>query len=135
MLNKVMIIGSLGRDVDLRQTPSGSPVANFTVATDESYTQRDGQRVEATEWHRVTVFGKTAENCSRFLAKGSLVYVDGRIRSRKWTDQAGVERTVTEINADRVVFLDRSKQDAQAPAQQAVRSHPDASYDQNDIPF
>ena len=117
MLNKALIIGRLGRDVELRYTQSGQSVANFTVATDESYTDGNGQRIEATEWHRVTAFGKTAENCSRFIGKGSLVYVEGRIRSRKYTAQDGQERSVTEIRADRVLFLDKRQQDA-APAPQ-----------------
>jgi single-strand DNA-binding protein len=122
MLNKVQIIGRLGRDVELRQTPSGQSVASFTVATDESYTARDGQKVEQTEWHRINVFGKQAELCGKFIGKGSLVYVEGRIRTRKWTDQSGQERSSTEINADRVQFLDRKQEQpqrqAQAPAKQ-----------------
>ena len=117
MLNKVQIIGRLGRDVELRQTPSGQSVASFTVATDESYTSRDGQKVEQTEWHRVSVFGKQAELCGKFIGRGSLVYVEGRIRSRKWTDKEGIERTATEINADRVQFLDRKQEQPQRQAQ------------------
>ena len=128
MLNRVMIIGRLGRDVELRQTPSGQSVASFTVATDESYTSRDGQRVEQTEWHRVSVFGKQAELCGRFLGKGSLVYLEGRIRSRKWTDQSGQERTSTEINADRVQFLDRKQEQPQRQAQATFS-------DSDQIPF
>ena len=107
MLNKGQIIGRLGRDVELRYTQSGSPVANFTVATDEAFTDRSGNRVENTEWHRVAAFGKQAETCSQYIGKGSLVYVEGRLRTRKWTDQGGQERSTTEINADRVLFLDR----------------------------
>ena len=117
MLNKVQIIGRLGRDVELRQTPSGQSVASFTVATDESYTSRDGQKVEQTEWHRINIFGKQAELCGRFLGKGSLIYLEGRIRSRKWTDKEGIERTSTEINADRVQFLDRKPEQPQRQAQ------------------
>ena len=128
MLNRVMIIGRLGRDVELRQTPSGQSVASFTVATDESYTARDGQRVEQTEWHRVSVFGKQAELCGKFLGKGSLVYIEGKLKTRKWTDQSGQERSSTEINADRVQFLDR-KQDAPQRQAQATFS------DSDQIPF
>lgn len=117
MLNKVQIIGRLGRDVEPRQTPSGQSVASFTVATDESYTSRDGQKVEQTEWHRVNVFGKQAELCGKFIGKGSLVYIEGRIRTRKWTDQSGQERSSTEINADRVQFLDRKQEQPQRQAQ------------------
>ena len=109
MLNKVMIIGRLGKAPDVRSGQAGA-FGNMNVATDESYTDRDGNRVERTEWHRVALNGKTAENCARFLDKGSLVYVEGRLQTRKWTDQSGAERYTTEIRADRVQFLDR-KQD------------------------
>lgn len=112
MLNKVMIIGRLGRDPELRYTQSGSPVATLNVATDESYTDRDGNKVDRTEWHRVSVFQRQAENCANFLAKGSLVYVEGSLQTRKWQDQQGQDRYTTEIKAQRVQFLDR-KGDAQ----------------------
>ena len=88
-LNKVMIIGRLGRDPELRYTQSGMAVANFNVATDESYTDRDGNKVERTEWHKVTTFQRQAENCAKFLAKGSLVYIEGSLQTRKWQDQQG----------------------------------------------
>ena len=84
MLNKVMIIGRLGRDPELRYTQSGSPVATLNVATDESYMDRDGNKVERTEWHRVSVIQRQAENCANFLTKGSLVYVEGSLQTRKW---------------------------------------------------
>lgn len=128
MLNKVMLIGRLGRDVELRQAQGGTSIASFTVATDESYVARDGQRVEQTEWHRVSVFGKQAELCGKFLGKGSLVYVEGKLRTRKWTDQSGQERSSTEINADRVQFLDRKQEQPQRQAQ--------ATFTDNDsVPF
>ena len=107
MLNKVMIIGRLGRDPELRYTQSGSPVASLNVATDESYTDRDGNKVERTEWHRVSVFQRQAENCANYLSKGSLVYVEGSMQTRKWQDQQGQDRYTTEIKAQRVQFLDR----------------------------
>ena len=107
MLNKVMIIGRLGRDPELRYTQSGSPVATLNVATDESYTDRDGNKVDRTEWHRVSVFQRQAENCANFLAKGSLIYVEGSLQTRKWQDQQGQDRYTTEIKAQRVQFLDR----------------------------
>ena len=103
MLNKVMIIGRLGRDPELRYTQSGSPVATLNVATDESYTDRDGNKVDRTEWHRVSVFQRQAENCANFLAKGSLIYVEGSLQTRKWQDQQGQDRYTTEIKAQRVV--------------------------------
>ena len=106
-LNQVFIIGRLGRDPELRYTQSGVAVCNLNLATDESYTDRDGNKVERTEWHRVTAFQKTAENCANYLAKGSLVFVEGSLQTRKWQDQQGQDRYTTEIKADRVQFLDR----------------------------
>lgn len=107
MLNKVMIIGRLGRDPELRYSQTGMPIASLNVATDESYQDKDGNKVERTEWHRVSVFQKAAENCANFLAKGSLVYVEGSLQTRKWQDQQGQDRYTTEIKAQRVQFLDR----------------------------
>ena len=101
MLNKVMIIGRLGRDPELRYSQSGSPVCTLNIATDESYTDRDGNRVDRAEWHRVVVFQKAAENCSQYLTKGSLVFVEGSLQTRKWQDQQGQDRFVTEIKAQR----------------------------------
>ena len=107
MLNKVMIIGRLGRDPELRYSQSGSPVCTLNIATDESYTDRDGNRVDRAEWHRVVVFQKAAENCSQSLTKGSLVFVEGSLQTRKWQDQQGQDRYTTEIKAQRVQFLDK----------------------------
>jgi len=113
MLNKVMIIGRLGRDPELRYIQgSGTPVATLNVATDDSYIDRDGNRVNRTEWHRISVFQRTAENCSAYLKKGSLVYVEGSLRTRKYQDQQGQDRYVTEIHAQRVVFLDKKSDGA-----------------------
>lgn len=107
MLNKVMIIGRLGRDPELRYTQNGTPVTSLNIATDESYIDREGVRQDRTEWHRVTVFQKQAENCSNYLSKGSLVFVEGSLQTRKWQDQQGQDRYTTEIKAQRVQFLDR----------------------------
>lgn len=112
MLNKVQIIGRLGKDVELRYTQSGVPIASMSIATDESYTDKDGSKVERTEWHRVSVFQKGAENCAQFLGKGSLVYVEGSLQTRKWQDQQGQDRYTTEIKAQRVQFLDRKSDNA-----------------------
>jgi len=107
MLNKVMLIGRLGKDPELRYTQTGSPVASLRLATDESYTDKDGNRVERTEWHTVVVFERDAENCANYLAKGSLVYVEGSLQTRKWQDKQGQDRYTTEVKASRVRFLDR----------------------------
>ncbi len=106
-LNQVFIIGRLGKDPELRYTQSGSPVCSLNVATDESYTDKEGNRQERVEWHRITAFQRTAENCANFLAKGSLIHISGSLTTRKWQDQQGQDRFTTEIKADRVQFLDR----------------------------
>ena len=107
MLNRVMLIGRLGRDPELKYASSGMPIANLRLATDESYTDRDGNKVDRTEWHTVVVFQRVAENCANYLTKGSLVYVEGSLQTRKWQDQQGQDRYSTEIRAQRVQFLDR----------------------------
>lgn len=107
MLNKVMIIGRVGQDPELRYTQSGMPMLNLNVATDESYNDRDGNRQDRTEWHRVAVFERAAENCATYLRKGSLIFVEGKLQTRKWQDNQGQERQITEIRAQRVQFLDR----------------------------
>lgn len=106
-LNKALLIGRLGRDPELKYTAGGQAVCSLSVATDESYYPKDGgQKVEQTEWHRVTLWGKTAETAANYLAKGRLVYVEGRIKTRKWQDKDGQDRYTTEIHGDRVQFLD-----------------------------
>ncbi|MCP5039982.1 MAG: single-stranded DNA-binding protein [bacterium] len=104
-INKVILIGNLGRDPELRYTQSGQAVANFTLATNENYTNRSGEKVEQTEWHRIVVWGKTAELCAQYLAKGRPAYVEGRLQTRDWEDKEGVKRQTTEINAMTVQFL------------------------------
>src|SRR5947207_2508725 len=104
-VNKVILIGNLGADPELKYTPSNRPVCNLSVATNEVFKDKSGQRQEKTEWHRVTVWGDQAENCSKYLAKGRTVYVEGRLQTRSWDDKEGKKRYSTEIVADRVVFL------------------------------
>ena len=116
MLNKVMIIGRLGRDPELRYSQAGAPVATLNIATDESYTDREGNKVDRTEWHRVVVFQRAAENCANYLAKGSLVFVEGNLQTQKWQDEQGQNRYATEIHAQRVQFLDRRGDSAGAEA-------------------
>lgn len=107
-VNKAIIIGNLGKDPEVRYTPSGQPVANFTVATNERYTDKAGQAQERTEWHRIVVWGKSAEHCGQYLKKGRAVYVEGRLQTREWTDKEGKKNYTTEIVAapvGGVVFL------------------------------
>lgn len=118
-VNRAIIIGRMGRDPEMRFTPSGQAVANFSIATDETYTGKDGQKVEKTEWHRIVVWGKQAEFCGNYLSKGRLVYIEGKIETRKWVDKDGVEKYTTEIKADRVQGLDRRKDGQQQAAPQS----------------
>lgn len=105
-LNKVMLIGHLGQDPELRYLPtSGQPVSGFSIATDESFTGKDGSRQQRTDWHQVVVYGKLAETCSKYLGKGRQVYVEGRLRTREFEDKSGGKRQRTEIIAQRVQFL------------------------------
>ena len=104
-VNKVILVGNLGRDPELRYTQGGQAVANFTVATNEQWRDRDGNPQERVEWHRVVVWGKSAENCAQYLQKGRSVYVEGRLQTREWEDREGQKRRTTEINALTVQFL------------------------------
>lgn len=137
--NQVFLIGRLGRDPELRYTQSGQAVCNLNLATDESYTDRDGNKQERTEWHRVIVFGRSAEACGKFLHKGSLVFVAGKLQTRKYQGRDGSEKYVTEVVADREQFLDQ-RQDGQGQRpqpqqrqQQPVSNEP-PEYD-SEVPF
>jgi single-strand DNA-binding protein len=137
-LNKVILIGRLGRDPEMRYTPSGQPVANFSLATDESYTGKDGQKVQKTEWHKVVVWGKQAEFCGNYLSKGRLVYIEGKLETRRWTDKDGVEKYTTEIKADRVLGLDSAQGQAGAgapPAQGQEYGGREENNSMGDAPF
>lgn len=103
-LNKACLIGNLGKDAELRYTPGGAAVANFSVATTETWNDKSGQKQEKTEWHRVNVWGKMAESLAQYLLKGKQVYLEGRIETRKWTKD-GVDKYSTEIKADKIVLL------------------------------
>jgi len=106
-VNKVIIIGNLGADPDVRTTPSGQMVATISIATSETFNNREGQRQERTEWHRVQLWGKQAELAQRYLSKGRKVYIEGRIQTRSWDDQqSGQKRYATEIVASQMVFID-----------------------------
>jgi single-strand DNA-binding protein len=104
-VNKVILVGNLGRDPEIRYLPSGDPVANITIATSSKYKNKTGEMVEETEWHRVTFFGKLAEIVGQYLKKGRSVYVEGRIKTRKYTDKDGVEKYATDIIANEMQML------------------------------
>jgi single-strand DNA-binding protein len=104
-VNKVILIGNLGSDPELRSTPGGSSVSTFTLATNESWNDKEGTRQERTEWHRIVAWGKLAEICSQYLRKGKQVYIEGRLTTRSWEDKQGNQRKTTEIVAQTMMML------------------------------
>jgi single-strand DNA-binding protein len=104
-VNKVILVGNLGRDAELRYTPGGAAVATINMATTEVWNDKAGQRQEKTEWHRVVLWGKTAESLNEYLTKGKQIYVEGRLQTRQWDDKDGNKRYTTEIRGDRIVLL------------------------------
>jgi single-strand DNA-binding protein len=104
-VNKVILVGNLGRDAELRYTPGGAAVATLNMATTEVWNDKQGQRQEKTEWHRVVLWGKSAESLSEYLTKGKQIYVEGRLQTRQWDDKDGNKRYTTEIRGDRIVLL------------------------------
>jgi single-strand DNA-binding protein len=106
MINKAILVGRLGKDPEVRYTPDGLMITNFNLATDESRKDKNGERVQKTEWHRVVTFGKLAEICGKYLLKGKLVFIEGRIQTRAWDDKDGNKRYTTEIIASDMRMLD-----------------------------
>lgn len=139
-VNKVILIGNLGRDPEVRHTPSGAAVTNFSIATNEAWNNRDGQREERTEWHRVVAFGKLAEICGQYLKRGKQVYVEGRLQTRQWEDRDGNKRSTTEVVATNITMLGRPGEgpaDSYAPPldQGRFEDAPAAGSEDDDIPF
>ena len=159
-VNKVILVGNLGRDPEMRYMPSGDAIANFSVATTDNWKDKNGQKQERTEWHRISMFGKLAEIAGEYLKKGSSVYIEGRLQTRKWQDKEGNERQTTEVVADRMQMLggrssgnayeamddmdqsapppQQQRQSASAPAQKPVAAPASGSgFDdcEDDIPF
>lgn len=110
MINKAILIGRLGKDPEVRYTPDGTMVTNFNLATDEQWKDKNGEKVQKTEWHRIVTFGKLAEICGNYLVKGKLVFIEGRIQTRSWEDKDGVKRFTTEIVASDMKMLDSKGQ-------------------------
>ena len=140
MLNRAELIGRLGRDPDVRYTPDGKAIANLALATSESFRDKvSGERKEQTEWHRVVLFGKQADIASKFLKKGALAYVDGRLRTRKWKNKQGQEQYTTELVGNSLSLLERkgSTGNGSEPAgdPDALGSRDDGFEEFPDIPF
>jgi single-strand DNA-binding protein len=107
-VNKVILLGRLGGNPEIRYTPAGAAVANFNIATSESWNDKGGQKQERTEWHRIVVWGKLAQLCSEYLSKGRQVYIEGRLQTRQWQDKEGQNRYTTEVIASTVQFIGSS---------------------------
>ena len=143
-INKVILIGNLGKDPETRYMPNGDAVTNITVATSETWKGKNGEKQERTEWHRVTFYRKLAEIAGKYLQKGSSVYIEGRIETKKWTDKQGVERYTTEINAHDMKMLGAKPASSSAPQEESPprKTKPSGGSDnpefddmEDDIPF
>jgi single-strand DNA-binding protein len=117
MVNKALLIGRLGADPEVRYTPDGTMVVNFRLATDLQWKDKNGERLQRTEWHRIVAYAKLAEICSNYLSKGKLIFIEGRIQTRSWEDKDGVKRSTTEIVASNMQMLDSK---GQTRSQEAV---------------
>lgn len=129
-VNKVILVGRLGADPEVRYTDKGTAVAKFNIATDETWKDKDGQKQSKTEWHRCVAFGKLGEICGEYLSKGKQVYVEGKLQTRSWEDDSGEKRYATEVNISSMVMLDGK---AKAEGGQDSGYAPSGSED--DIPF
>jgi single-strand DNA-binding protein len=138
-VNKVILVGRLGKDPEVKYTQAGVPVARFTLATDESWKDQNGEKQQRTEWHNVVAWRKLAEICGQYLNKGKLVYVEGRLQTRSWEDKEGNKRYTTEIQADNMVMLSartdeqRLEKTAAAAASSNAGFEPDIT--DEDVPF
>jgi single-strand DNA-binding protein len=144
-VNKVILVGNLGADPEMRQTSSGDPVCTLSVATSEKFKNRNGELQTTTEWHKVVLFRRLAEIANQYLRKGSSAYFEGQLKTRKWTDKNGLERYTTEVEANELKLLDRQDSQPEAVKQVAALKErvvsPKTSYqsilveDDTDIPF
>ena len=141
-VNKVILVGNLGRDAELRYTPGGAAVATINMATTEVWNDKTGQRQEKTEWHRVVLWGKPAESLTEYLTKGKQIYVEGRLQTRQWDDKDGNKRYTTEIRGDRIVLLgggggggSRQQSRAAGALAEDPMGEPVSELTDDDIPF
>tara|TARA_B100001113_G_C20685664_1_gene438398 strand:- start:158 stop:580 length:423 start_codon:yes stop_codon:yes gene_type:complete len=136
-LNKVMLIGHLGDEVKMHHFEGGGCIGRFPLATNESYTNKStGEKISSTEWHNIVVRNKAAELCQKYLSKGDKVYIEGKIKSRKWTDDSGKERYMTEINTDVFTFLNNRNEDKQLNSSENESNEVhDSDINNQDLPF
>ena len=133
-VNKVILIGRVGREPEIRYTPSGSPVAKFSLATDEVFKDRNGEQQKHTEWHNIVAWNKLAEICGEYLTKGKQIYIEGGIRSRQWEDQSGNKRTSYEIIARTMQMLGSKADSERAAASAPERAAGSASSEERSVP-
>lgn len=141
--NKIIIVGNLGRDPELRYTPQGTPVCSFTVATNDKRKDKTGEQQDITTWFRVTIWGRQAETASQYLTKGRPVYIEGRLRMEEWSDRDGKQRSTLEVHATDMQFIGGRNEEAPNPAPsahaQAGKSNPapaaENDFSDDDIPF
>jgi len=139
-VNKVILVGNLGKDPEVRHLENGTAVANFTIATSESYKDREGNRVDQTEWHNVVVWRKLAEIAENYLKKGSQIYLEGKLRTRSWEDQQGNKRYTTEVVADTFTMLGKKEdssnpQNSFTPSNNSSTSKQEKLEEEDDLPF
>ena len=138
-VNKVILVGNLGKDPEVRHLENGTAVANFPLATSESYTDKNGERVSTTDWHNVVLWRKLAEVCEKYLKKGDKIYVEGRLKTRSWQDQEGNTKYTTEVVGDSMTMLGKAPEGGSAKAEStATASNPEVNLPENDtddLPF
>ncbi|MEX1071179.1 MAG: single-stranded DNA-binding protein [Anaerolineales bacterium] len=134
-LNKVMVIGNLGRDPEMRYTPSGRPVTTFSVASGRSWTSAEGERRSETEWFNVVAWGSLAEICNQYLKKGQQVYIEGRLQTRRWDDEQGNKRTATEVVAREMIMLGDRKEKAEGEADDSHGEDHHEQGEEEEFPF
>lgn len=137
MMNKVMLIGRLGKDPDVKYTPDGTMVTTFRLATDEQWKDKNGEKVQRTEWHQIVTYRKLAEICGNYLVKGKLVFIEGKIQTRSWEDKEGVKKYTTEIIASNMQMLDSKGQGktSESSSDSAPESFNNGSAPVDDVPF
>jgi len=135
MINKAILVGRLGADPEVRYTQDGTMVTSFRLATDEQWKDKNGEKTQRTEWHRIVTFRKLAEICGNYLSKGKLVYIEGRIQTRAWDDKDGVKRYTTEIIASNMQMLERKGQDYDQADNNQGASFSGSDTVEDDVPF
>lgn len=134
-VNKVILVGNLGRDPETKYTPQGTAIVTFSLATSENRKDKEGNWKEHTEWHRIVVFGKLAENCGQYLKKGRQVYVEGSIASRNYKDKEGQEKTIYEIRASQIIFLSKGRPESGSSEADLPPDEQEPKLQDDNIPF